>query len=73
MRLWDLLELHTDTNDNIMFVLFMGGVREEYPLDFIPYAYLVEKVQMWEIDYDMQRNVVLFKVWVGEKGEVWNE
>ena len=68
MRLWDLLELNTETNCNVLYVLFMGGVREEYPLDFIPLAYLVEKVQMWEIDYDMKRNVVLFKVWVGEEG-----
>lgn len=67
MRLWDLLEYTTNTSTNLLYVLFMGGVKDEYPLDFIPHAYLVEKVQMWEIDYDIQRNVVLFKIWVGEK------
>ena len=68
MNLFDLLKMCNEPICDVLYVLFMGGVKEEYPLDFIPYAYLVEKVQMWEIDYDMKRNVVLFKVWVGEEG-----
>ena len=54
MNLFDLLKMCNEPVCDVLYVLFMGGVKEEYPLDFIPYAYLVEEVQMWEIDYDWE-------------------
>ncbi len=63
MRLWDWLQLHTVTNDFIRYVIFMGGVKDEYPLDLIPYACLIEKVAMWEIEVDDEKTPV-FKIWL---------
>lgn len=66
MRLWDLLNLHTCQNDNILFVLVMGGVEERYPMDLVPYACLIEKVRMCETSYDSHDNRIVFKIWIGE-------
>ena len=66
MTLWDLLKLHTDTQDDIEYVIFMGGGKEVYPLDLIPYACLIEKISMWEIE-TCPENVIRMKIWIETK------
>ena len=67
MILWDLLRLHTDTNDNIEYVLFTGGTKEIHDLDLIPYACLVRKVEMWEIEHNETSHEVQFKIWLSKE------
>lgn len=66
MILWDLLKLHTETQDDIEYVIFMGGGKEVYPLDLIPYACLIEKISMWEIE-TRPENVICMKIWLETK------
>jgi len=67
MRLWDLVQRHTQTGADIIFILYLGGGKESYPMDLIPYACLVEKISMWELETSQDSQYVQFKVWLGEQ------